>query len=79
MARPRHPNKEIEAAVAYAESHGWQFIRSGSHVWGIFHCPGHGRDGHKLSVFSTPKDPVAHAKDLRRQVDRCQHGRRDQP
>ena len=35
MARPRHPEREIEEAVAYAESHGWEFIRPGSHAWGI--------------------------------------------
>jgi hypothetical protein len=40
MARSRHPDKDIEAAVAYAEANGWVFVRQGSHGWGIFHCPG---------------------------------------
>jgi hypothetical protein len=30
MARPRLPDKDIEAAVAYAEAHGWEFVRTGS-------------------------------------------------
>ena len=79
MARPRHPKKEIEEAVVYAESRGWDLIRSGSHVWGILHCPGRGRGGHRVSVYSTPRNPTAHARDLRREVDRCQHSRGDQP
>jgi len=77
MARTRHPHKEIEEAVQYAEQQGWEFIRSGAHAWGIFHCPGRGQDGHKFSVYSTPKHPEAHARDLRRAVDRCRHGREE--
>jgi hypothetical protein len=79
MARPRHPNKEIEAAVAYAESHGWSFVRRGSHAWGVLHCPAHGRVGHRFSVWSTPRDTIRHARDLRRVVDRCQHGQGGTP
>jgi hypothetical protein len=75
MARTRHPNKEIEQAVSYAEAHGWAFVRQGAHAWGILHCPERGRDGHRFSVWSTPRFPEAHARDLRRAVDRCQHGR----
>ncbi len=73
MARPRHPNREIEAAVCHAERHGWKFIRQGAHAWGILHCPESGREGHRFSVYSTPRIPTAHARDLRRAVDRCEH------
>lgn len=75
MARARHPHKEIEAAVCYAEEHGWTFARAGSHAWGILHCPEPGREGHRFSVYSTPRVPEAHARDLRRVVNRCRHGR----
>jgi hypothetical protein len=75
MARPRHPNKEIEAAVAYAEAHGWEYVRKGSHAWGVLHCPRRGRDGHRKSVWSTPRNPFAHAKDIRKAVDSCDHQR----
>jgi hypothetical protein len=73
MPRPRHPNKDIERAVAYAEAHGWEVVRAGSHAWGILRCPRHGRDGHQKSVYSTPRNPVAHARDIRRAVDACGH------
>lgn len=33
--RPRHPNKHIEAAVQYAESLGWRFIKGHGHRWGV--------------------------------------------
>lgn len=75
MARSQHPDKDIEAAVAYAEAHGWEFVRTGSHAWGVLRCPRRGRDGHQKSVYSTPRNPCAHAKDLRRAVDACGHDR----
>jgi hypothetical protein len=63
MARARHPNKAIEAAIAEAESQGWLVVVGGSHAWGILYCPERGRDGHRFSVYSTPRVPEAHAKD----------------
>jgi hypothetical protein len=75
MARPRHPNKEIEEAVAYAEAHGWEFVRQGSHAWGILHCPERSREGHRFNVHSTPRNPYRHAEKIRRAVDRCTHRR----
>ncbi|MCA1685921.1 MAG: hypothetical protein LC745_08015 [Planctomycetia bacterium] len=73
MARPRHPNKEIEDAIQLAEGHGWRVVVGGSHVWGILYCPEDSRDGHRFPVYSTPRVPFAHAKDLRRAVNRCRH------
>jgi hypothetical protein len=77
VARPRHPDKDIEAAIRYAEDHGWRVLEDGSHAWGFLYCPERSRNGHRFSVYSTPRVPFAHAKDLRRVVDRCQHGRGD--
>ena len=71
--RPRHPNKEIEAAVAYAEEHGWSWIKVKGHAWGKLHCTHHDRDGCTIFVWSTPRSPESHAKDLRRDVSRCPH------
>jgi hypothetical protein len=36
MARPVHPDKDIEAAVSFAESQGWRHIPPGNsaHAWG---------------------------------------------
>jgi hypothetical protein len=71
---PRHPNKEIQAALEYAQRMGWTVIKSAKgHCWGIIRCP-HGRGGCQKSVWSTPKSPQDHAKDIRRFVDKCPHG-----
>ena len=72
MARKRHPVKEIEAAVRYAESNGWVVVASGSaaHSWAKLRCRG---DCPQRSVWSTPADPVAHARQIRAYVDRCPH------
>ena len=37
------------------------------------------RAGCRLHVWSTPRNPFAHAKDLRRDIDKCQHTAGDQP
>jgi hypothetical protein len=73
MARPRHQNKEIEAAVRWAESLGWRFIKGRGHVWGILLCPAALRAGCRVRVDSTPRDPENHANDLRRRIGRCPH------
>jgi len=73
MARPRHPNKEIEAAVSYAESQGWSCIKIKGHAWGKLQCAFHDREGCTLFVWSTPRVPENHARQLRRDIDRCPH------
>lgn len=72
MARKRHPIKEIEAAVRYAETNGWGVVASGSsaHSWAKLRCVG---DCPQRSVWSTPSDPIAHARQIRAYVDRCPH------
>lgn len=75
-ARSRHPDKDIERAIQYAEDHGWGYQDSGasSHAWGRLFCPLHTRDGHIISVWSTPRNAVAHARMICRSVDKCNHG-----
>jgi hypothetical protein len=73
MARPRHPNKHIEAAVKYAEALGWRVEISGGHAWGRIFCPHAVRGGCKKSVWSTPHNPQGHASQIRRAVDQCPH------
>jgi hypothetical protein len=73
MPRSRHPNKDIEAAIQYAEARGWYFVRAGSHGWGLFRCPHSGRDGHEFMVQSTPRVARNHADLFRKVVRRCQH------
>ena len=71
MARPRHTDKEIEAAVQAAEASGWRVELSKGHAWGHLLCPNHTRDGCMVAVWSTPKHPENHAKSIRRAVARC--------
>ena len=70
-----HPNKEIRAAIDYALSHGWRLIKAGprAHVWGRLLCRQRDREGCQQPVFSTPRHPQDHGKDIRRAVDRCHH------
>ncbi|MDA0818623.1 MAG: hypothetical protein O2946_13805 [Planctomycetota bacterium] len=74
MARSRHPDKHIEEAVRAAEQRGWRVERSGGHAWGRLHCPAGVRGGCIVSVYSTPRNPVAHARLIRKAVQRCDHG-----
>jgi hypothetical protein len=73
-ARPRHPHKEIEAAVRYAEAKGWTCEMSKGHAWAHLLCPHHDRDGCLIGVWSTPRNREGHARAIMRQVDRCPHG-----
>jgi hypothetical protein len=69
----RHPNKEVQAALEYAEEQGWTVVKSKKgHCWGVIRCP-HGRGGCQKSVWSTPRSPQTHAKSLRAFVDKCLH------
>ena len=74
MARNRHPDKEIEEAVTYAEASGWQVVPvKKGHAWGRLYCHQHDRDGCMVSVWSTPRSAGNHARDLIRAIDRCPH------
>ncbi len=74
MARRRHPKKEVEEVLRYAEQHGWTVVPTASgHRWGYMRCPEVTQQGHQESVWSTPRNPVFHAARLRRAVDRCEH------
>lgn len=67
MPRKRHPNKAIEAALRYAESHGWRIEAKGAHAWGKMYCVLNSqacRCGEFCitAIWSTPKNPDNHAK-----------------
>ena len=74
-ARKKHPNKEIEQAIKYAESKLWRYLKTGksAHAWGRLLCPLQNMEGCIMSVWSTPRDPTVHAKQIRRRVDACPH------
>ena len=76
MGRSKHPKKEVEDAIQYAEGQGWRSVPSEgshSHVWGTLYCPLQRRDGCKVFVNSTPQNPGNHAKKIRKKVDDCPH------
>ncbi|WP_261093290.1 hypothetical protein [Serratia quinivorans] len=65
------PNKHIQAALAYAISRGWLFHASNGHAFGRLHCALPNHREHMMSIWSTPKNPEQHAKQIRRKVDQC--------
>jgi hypothetical protein len=69
--RSRHPNKEVEAVVAYAEVKNWTLRKMGH--WGRLFCPQADRDGCQVAVNGTPRNPEVHARHIKRSVDRCPH------
>ena len=75
MTRPRHPNKEIETAIREAERLGWEVIKSGksAHGWGRLLCQEQSRQGCQISIWSTPRSPENHARQILRAIARCPH------
>ena len=74
-SRKKHPNKEIEAAIKQAESLGWRYKKAGhsAHAWGRLLCPLESKEGCALSVWSTPRNPMTHARQIRKRVEQCPH------
>ena len=81
MPRSRHPKPAIEKAVRYVEQLGWRVELSGGHAWGRLYCPMSTREGCIVSVWSTPRVPENHARQIRKVVDACPHreGTREEP
>ena len=76
MARNRHPKKEVEEALKYVEELGWRIEEGGGHPYGKMFCPYDDLDCRCgefciTSIWSTPKNPGNHAKQIRRVVDNC--------
>jgi hypothetical protein len=79
VARRKHPKKEVEQALSYAEDEGWKVEpkpKSG-HAWGHACCPEH-PGGCRVGIWSTPRNAGNHAKDIRRAVRRCPHEETDE-
>ena len=67
-----HPNKEIRAALESAEVAGWTVKKSGprAHAWGTIRC-GFGHRKCWMAVYSTPRNPQNHAKQISKKVAAC--------
>ena len=68
-----HPNADINEAIAYALSLGWRYTPSSGHAHGQLWYPHGQRGGCRYSVWSTPRQPVKHARWLRKKIDSCPH------
>jgi hypothetical protein len=76
MGRKKHPRQEIEAALQYAENHGWRVETGGAHAWGRIYCPYNDKECRCgefciASIWSTPRNAANHARQIRRVVDNC--------
>lgn len=71
----KHPNKEIQKAIAYAVDKNWRLENTGksAHAWGRLKCPEASRAGCIISIWSTPRVAEYHAKQIIRAVDKCPH------
>ena len=78
MARARHPKKDVEAALVELEEAGWTVTPTSSgHRWGVARCGEASRSGCQVSIWSTPRSPGNHARQLRRTLERCPHEREE--
>ena len=80
LSRPKHPIKEIEAALSALERMGWAVEAAkgrSAHSWGYVLCPANAgnacRSGLfcRMSVWSTPTAPQRHARELLRKAQGC--------
>jgi hypothetical protein len=79
MPRNKHPNKEIEEALQYAEAKGWRIENSHGHPFGQMYCPfktsGETCEGNgkwcRAGIWSTPRNTGSHARNIKKIVDRC--------
>jgi hypothetical protein len=71
MARKRHKNKHIEAAIEYALERGWRLETERGH-WGRLLCPCRRRGACIVRVDGTPRNPESHATKIIRKIDACE-------
>lgn len=74
--RRRHPDKEIENTLRFAEENGWVVLPGGGHAWGRMRCPARDEACRcgiycLTSIWSTPRNTGNHARFLRRVVANC--------
>lgn len=80
MRRPKHPDRTIEEALRALEDLGWSVRKStgrSAHAWGMVRCPENAKDLCRNGVFcqnqvwSTPRNPTSHARQLLRKAQGC--------
>lgn len=78
MSRAVHPKKDIEQVLNFVEQNGWRIEVGGSHAWGKMYCPYPNekcRCGEFCitCIWSTPKNAMNHARQLKKVVEHCAH------
>lgn len=68
--RSRHPKKDVERAVSEAMALGWTLRRTKGHAWAVMTCPS---SEDLMTIWASPRQPAAHARQIRRAVVRCPH------
>jgi hypothetical protein len=68
----KHPDKHIRAAIDYAVANGWHVVDAGksAHAFCRLYCNA-GHAEHMMSVWSTPRSPENHARQIMHKVDQC--------
>jgi hypothetical protein len=67
---PRHSKKEVNEVLDYADRQGFEVEQTAAgHRWGRIKCT----CGAFISIWSTPKNPHNHGRQLRRWVDQHDH------
>ena len=71
----------MDEALEYAEAQGWTVEKATEHAWGRLYCPCNDAECRYgefciVSVWSTPKNPNNHVRQLKRVVDNCTTHRR---
>ncbi|MDO5541738.1 MAG: hypothetical protein Q4F77_00375 [Acinetobacter sp.] len=68
----KHPNKHIREAIEYAVENGWDVVETGTsgHAFCRLKCV-LGHSEHQMSVWSTPRNPENHAKQIKAKVKQC--------
>src|SRR5260370_41871474 len=73
---PSIPTRKLKRQFSVRKTRDWRVTSSKGHAWGKMYCPFNDpecRCGlHCItSIWSTPRKPQVHARDLRRKVDKC--------
>lgn len=66
ITRKKHPHKTVEHAIQFAMNQGWRYQKPGNsaHAWGRLLCYLDSREGCAMSVWTTPRNPELHAKQM---------------
>ena len=75
----KHPNKQLREAIKHAMANGWEIAEAGksAHAFCRVRCAG-GHTEHQMSIWSTPKSPENHAKQILHKVQQCRDEQQEQ-